>query len=32
MARNGVYGNDMTSEEEKEADGGDNGNVSTAVE
>jgi hypothetical protein len=32
MGRNGVYGNDMTSEEEEEADGGDNGKVSTAME
>ena len=32
MARNGVYGNNMTSEEEDEADGRDNGNVSTARE
>jgi len=32
MTRNGVYSNDMTSEKEQEADGGDNGNVSTAIE
>jgi hypothetical protein len=32
MARNGVYGNNMTSKEEEEADGHDNGNVSTAME
>jgi len=32
MVRNGIYGNDMTSEEEEETDGGDNGNVSTAME
>ena len=34
MARNGVCGNDVTSEEgeEEEADGGDNGNVSTSME
>jgi hypothetical protein len=32
MARNGVYGSNMTSEEEEEADVHDNGNVSTAME
>jgi hypothetical protein len=32
MARNGVYGNNITSKEEEEADGRDNGNVSTAME
>ena len=32
MARNVVCGNDMTSEEEEEAVGGDNGDVSTSME
>ena len=32
MTRNGVYGNDMTSEAVEEADGGDNEYVSTAME
>jgi len=32
LARNWVYGNEMTSEEEEEADSSDNGNISIAME